>query len=427
MLVVQLLLPRFLVMEVVLFIHFMHNGQACGSVKRGQKVQDFILDKEEAPQKEEETCFVPLGNGTLDFEPLFLNKGLFLMPVILHGSSVIPIKGQATISCPSARLSNIGDGSSNVIDVICSHSNIKTKDDDQTTIQYKDLSCSRSIRETVQEDHEGQHCGPEGQSGKIVHIGWKIDSFIPQITVCHDKGRDHTYYTNHTVLGPHLEAKASDPKRPNFKEGGGGFYSKSSAETAYKQSSQAKILSRLKRPSFFAKGHLSPDADFVPQEWQDATYYFMNAAPQWQPFNNGNWKQMEASIRNLASASKLNLLVQTGTFEGLQMDENNTLYLGRNDAIPVPLYLWKLVSHEDKAMAFVTVNNPMVGNEDMANFNICPDDDPDLCEDHGWLFPTRKKANKGLLYCCSYKSLKKVIPWAMNLGSRIGLLDMIPS
>ena len=31
---------------------------------------------------------------------------------------------------------------------------------------------------------------------------------------------------------------------------------------------------------FLAKGHLSPDADFVYQEWQDATYYFFNVVPQ---------------------------------------------------------------------------------------------------------------------------------------------------
>ena len=35
---------------------------------------------------------------------------------------------------------------------------------------------------------------------------------------------------------------------------------------------------------YFAKGHLAPDADFIYDVQQDATYYFVNAAPQFQTF-----------------------------------------------------------------------------------------------------------------------------------------------
>lgn len=45
-----------------------------------------------------------------------------------------------------------------------------------------------------------------------------------------------------------------------------------------------------KKQYYFAKGHLAPDADFVTEAEQDATYYYINAVPQWQAFNNGNWK-----------------------------------------------------------------------------------------------------------------------------------------
>lgn len=41
---------------------------------------------------------------------------------------------------------------------------------------------------------------------------------------------------------------------------------------------------------YLARGHLAPDADFVLEPEQDATYYFANAVPQWQAINNGNWK-----------------------------------------------------------------------------------------------------------------------------------------
>lgn len=45
-----------------------------------------------------------------------------------------------------------------------------------------------------------------------------------------------------------------------------------------------------KKQLYLAKGHMSPDADFVTEAEQDATYYYINALPQWQAFNNGNWK-----------------------------------------------------------------------------------------------------------------------------------------
>ena len=52
--------------------------------------------------------------------------------------------------------------------------------------------------------------------------------------------------------------------------------------------------------NYFAKGHLSPDAGFVYNVQQDATYYFVNVAPQFQSFNNGNWKSLEYNSRELS-------------------------------------------------------------------------------------------------------------------------------
>ena len=51
--------------------------------------------------------------------------------------------------------------------------------------------------------------------------------------------------------------------------------------------------------NYLAKGHLSPDAGFVYNVMQDATYYFLNVAPQFQSFNNGNWRSLEYAVRNL--------------------------------------------------------------------------------------------------------------------------------
>ena len=52
---------------------------------------------------------------------------------------------------------------------------------------------------------------------------------------------------------------------------------------------------------YFARGHLAPDAAFVTDPEQDATYYFVNVAPQFQTFNNGNWKVLEGAVRDLGA------------------------------------------------------------------------------------------------------------------------------
>ncbi len=46
-------------------------------------------------------------------------------------------------------------------------------------------------------------------------------------------------------------------------------------------------------------------------DWQEATYYYTNTAPQWQGINNGNWKDVEHTVRKLADKTGLDLEVRT--------------------------------------------------------------------------------------------------------------------
>ena len=88
--------------------------------------------------------------------------------------------------------------------------------------------------------------------------------------------------------------------------------------SAYKKASQAEVMKKLlgtnnlladgtqiidtssSGTNYFARGHLSPDAAFIEGPEQDATYYFFNVAPQFQSFNNGNWKALEYVTRKMA-------------------------------------------------------------------------------------------------------------------------------
>ena len=53
----------------------------------------------------------------------------------------------------------------------------------------------------------------------------------------------------------------------------------------------------FERSHYFARGHMAPDADFSTEMEEDATYYFINVVPQWQAFNNGNWKVSEYYLK----------------------------------------------------------------------------------------------------------------------------------
>ena len=44
-------------------------------------------------------------------------------------------------------------------------------------------------------------------------------------------------------------------------------------------------------------------------DWQEASYYYSNAAPQWQTINNGNWKDVEYTVRKLSRETGRDLQV----------------------------------------------------------------------------------------------------------------------
>ena len=52
--------------------------------------------------------------------------------------------------------------------------------------------------------------------------------------------------------------------------------------------------------NYLARGHLAPDAAFIYQIEADATYFYINVAPQYQSFNNQNWRTIETATREIA-------------------------------------------------------------------------------------------------------------------------------
>lgn len=163
------------------------------------------------------------------------------------------------------------------------------------------------------------------------------------------------------------------------------------------------------------------DADFIYAEWQFATYYFVNVAPQWQAFNNGNWKAIEIAVREYAKNAQRDIQVYTGTLGTLKHKGIN-LFLAKQPGrsgewkrIPVPEFYWKIVHDPvvDEAIVFVGLNNPHFSGENPEiEVQICPD----ICAENKWFFLYQKNVNKGYSYCCSYQDFKGIIDWAPDIG-----------
>ena len=110
------------------------------------------------------------------------------------------------------------------------------------------------------------------------------------------------------ISGPNINARSTGQRRPSFKEGE--FFTDISANAAYNRNNQrSRILSKCQNCSFVNRGHLAPRADFVYEEWQDATFNYINAVPQFVNFNSGNWQSMEDAVRKYAQQTSAILQV----------------------------------------------------------------------------------------------------------------------
>lgn len=128
---------------------------------------------------------------------------------------------------------------------------------------------------------------------------------------------------------------------------------------------------------YFARGHLAPNADFITNDEQKATYKLINAVPQWQCINQANWKSLEDNIRTY-SANKI-LDVYTGTFGTLKMKDSEgveqKIYLGLEERLRAPLFIYKIVIDglSRSGAVFISVNSPHLEKEDKRKYTYCTD------------------------------------------------------
>merc|ERR1712227_288855 len=309
-------------------------------------------------------------------------------------------------------------------------------------------------------DRKQEQCAPVGDDGRTdkleslqrVSIGGQIEgTFIEQIGICIDESNFGTIWTNHTVRGASIALRDIDPKRPSFRADTGAYTRKNqrffkwSTSTKlnklYSKTSQKSTVTALlggitsiedetiietssSGTDYFAKGHLSPDAAFVYDVLQDASYYYINVAPQFQSFNNGNWKALEINTRDLAMILGRDISVYTGTSGILKYpDVNNNpqdIYLYNSQYIPAPLYYWKVLQDKrsNTAAAFIGVNDP---HKTSVPLELCTNRRGEMC----WVDWEMTDLDGGYMYCCNLEdavsALKEIA--SLKLQQSSGLLQ----
>lgn len=274
--------------------------------------------------------------------------------------------------------------------------------------------------------------------GKEVVIGFALDDdrFVTQITLCFDNHNQTTLYTKYDLV----PWKSSFNIKPRFMIEDKGFFNVGSKAVFewYNRGSQRKTINNLldlnesskkyinDGAHFLSRGHIAAAADFYYPSQINATYRYINMAPQWQSINGGNWNQAEVDSRNYANRRNVTLKVWSGTFGVATLPNNKTktdtgLYLYVNGAVrglPVPALFWKMLYEPDskKGVVLIVLNNPYIDND--SKHIICTD----ISVQVSWLNWNKTIIENGYSYACSVPDFKKVVDYAPNIELVNGLL-----
>lgn len=205
-------------------------------------------------------------------------------------------------------------------------------------------------------------------------------------------------------------------------------------DKAYKRLNQKIMFGKLLSTSvagryindreFLEIGHLAPRADFIFDSLQGATSYFANAGPQWHSFNCGNWEKLEMATRKLVAKKFRALTIYTGTY-GTYKINGTKMYLASDSSgkytMPIPMAFWKVVLEDDneRAVAFIGLNDPYADVDDNPARHICA---KDVCPLIGWV-DFNPDPKKGLMYCCELNDFTKAVFNFKKNGIKYGLLN----
>ncbi|XP_068223100.1 uncharacterized protein [Palaemon carinicauda] len=380
------------------------------------------------------SCQIDLDSAPQGFNPpLLVRPGNreTIYPEVADGLRVLTIpSGETLVAACTGNRNRFELANEKVVEVTCNAGRLAVARLSYSQIvQWNDLGCQNRPRAYLRH-LKNSRCG---ENGKKYDIGWPIRDglFVPLIHVCYDDQIETTEFTYHNVQGRSIGIKSVDSSRPGFRHAD---LFDVNVNSVYKKKSQMSLFSELlgtteyltgQGQHYLSRGHLAPDSDFVYTAEQDATYFYINVAPQWQAFNNGNWKRLEFAVRELAERHQATFEVWTGTHGVLQMPDSNNnavdMFLGLSEGkkhVPVPAVMWKVI-HDPSirhAVAIVGVNE-VRGQGFSDDVSLMEPPCPDVCNQLPWIDWNTQDVRRGRMFCCYVADLKERIPILPDIGS----------
>ncbi|XP_073844619.1 salivary protein Tsal1-like [Musca autumnalis] len=345
-------------------------------------------------------------------------------PVLLIKNN--PITGDYQLFKPTGKTTEIPEGASlylactgsknvitslNVTTLALQCSTGQFMDANNNAYALKDIVCKSIPSSTLRLTSNG--CSQN--RGAIFEAGYTVDRVFygPTLEICYDNDTERTFYTHNVINGAAIDYNIKESTRRSFSAEGMKLTT-TKTNTYYTQNNQVARFENyfgsdqtyIDSTNYLARGHLTPDADFIFGYEQLSTYYYVNVAPEFQPINAGNWLRVEEFGRSVAAMYGKDLETYNGYFGQLQLPTVNgdlvDIYLDDAKQIEVPEYYFKVLLNraEDAAIVFITVNNPYVA--DGASREICESvcDEANLQHDN---FPT---LSKGYTFCCRLEDFK---------------------
>ncbi|XP_052870097.1 uncharacterized protein LOC128275582 [Anopheles cruzii] len=262
----------------------------------------------------------------------------------------------------------------------------------------------------------------------IVEVGFElgVGRFPRVMEICHDSVR----FDNHYVVYEFTPANAgfqTGVARPGWIQGS--FYTGVNVNTLYTVNMQretiATILNSQQRADelvqttnngiYMARGHIAARADFVYAPQQNATFWFLNVAPQWQNFNAGNWERIEASSKTFVASRNIHVRVYSGTY-GVQTQadgngDHREIFLdfdgnGRQ-RLQAPKVYYKILHNEaaNLGIVLIGVNNVHIPIDTIRrDYIFCTD----VSSRIGWINWDRENLARGYSYACEVNEFNRV-------------------
>ncbi|KAJ0179395.1 hypothetical protein K1T71_005107 [Dendrolimus kikuchii] len=371
-------------------------------------------------------CTIRVNGDLGQPQPVYLHNGNYLMPTgntgLIHlntgeqvyiactGSSRIMQHPNITMYRATGTATCVADALISGDDWLSGHS------------EFGQITCSSHSYHEAQSTSE--RCFNDNL---VIRAGFTVDGvFYPLYWSCFDQKRLEVLYVWYEQ-NPTNAVHQSNVDRPSWLAGS--FFPGVSVNTMYTQATQKQTIGSLvgseladkyvTNSQYLARGHLAAKSDFIFATGQRLTFYFINCAPQWQPFNAGNWNYLEQNLRKRIGEAGYNTIVYTGTYGVTQLKNQNDrlvdIYLyydsNKNPQIPVPLYFYKVIYDESRRIgtAFISINNPYYTEAEVQSLQFCTD----RCRNNAafnWIGWQPDRIDIGYSFCCTIDDFRRTIP-----------------